>query len=99
MQITIHAMKVFVQVVEQNSFAGAARSLLIDSSGVSRAIAGLEKDLGVLLFRRSTRSLQLTTEGTQFYRDSLQLLQRFTEATQRFRADQAMPYGPLKVGM
>jgi len=59
----------------------------------------LEKDLGVLLFARSTRALKLTAEGARFYRDCTHILQKVTEATQRFCADGAIPYGPLKIGM
>ena len=60
MPITIHAMTVFTRVAEQSSFVSAARSLLIDPTNVSRTITALEKDLGVLLFTRSTRAARLT---------------------------------------
>src|SRR5215469_14704325 len=99
MQDTLQTTKVFVRVVEQNSFAAAARSLLVDPSVVSRAIGSLERELGVPLFRRSTRSLQLTMQGAQFYRDCQQILQRFAEATQRFKCGDTIAYGQLKVGM
>jgi DNA-binding transcriptional LysR family regulator len=97
-QATIHAMNVFVRSVEHNSFVGAARSLLVDPTAVSRAIGALEKTLGVLLFVRSTRSLKLTPEGARFYRDCVQVLQKFAQATQRFHEDQP-PGGTLTIGM
>jgi len=96
---TIQAIMIFVRVVEANSFTGAARSLLIDPAAVSRAIKALETDLGVLLFARSTRILQLTAEGARFHRDCVQILEKYETATQRFRADRAMPHGRLTVGM
>jgi LysR family transcriptional regulator for bpeEF and oprC len=98
MQVTIHAMNVFVRAVEHNSFVGAARSLLVDPTAVSRTISALENELGVLLFVRSTRSLKLTAEGARFHRDCEQILQRFAQATQRFRAD-VPPGGKLTIGM
>ena len=45
------SMNVFVRAVEHNSFVGAARSLLIDPTAVSRTIGALEKELGVLAVR------------------------------------------------
>jgi len=99
MPATIHAMNIFARAVEHNSFVAAARSLLIDPTAVSRTIGALEKDLGVLLFVRSTRNLKLTSEGARFYHDCIHILQKVTEATQRFRADGAMPYGVLRIGM
>ena len=92
-------MNIFVRAVEANSFAAAAQSLLIDPTAVSRAIKGLEIDLGVLLFVRSTRTLRLTTEGARFYRDCVKVLKNFDEATSRVRAGKMIPRGRLTVGM
>jgi DNA-binding transcriptional LysR family regulator len=99
MHPSIRVINIFATVVEKQSFANAARTLLIDPTVVSRAIKTLEEDLGVMLFRRSTRALTLTDEGAQFYRDCTEILQKLTEATERFRIDREMPHGRLKVGM
>ena len=99
MPATIRAMALFVRAVEHNSFVTAARSLLVDPTVVSRTISALEKDLGVLLFVRSTRNLKLTAEGMRFYQDCVQVLQKFNEATRRFWADRSLPQGLLRVGM
>jgi DNA-binding transcriptional LysR family regulator len=98
MRPSIRAIEIFVRVVESGSFVAAARSLLIDPAAVSRAIKGLEEELGISLFARSTRALKLTTEGTRFYRDSAQMLKNFEQTIHRFRADTTLQ-GQLKVGM
>ncbi len=85
----IRAIEIFVRVVEGGSFVAAARSLLIDPAAVSRAIAGLEESMGILLFTRSTRVLKLTAEGTRFYRDAAQMLSRFEETIGKFQVDTA----------
>jgi len=95
----LQAMNIFVRVVETKSFVNAARALLIDPSVISRAIKGLETDLGALLFSRSTRALKLTDEGGRFYRDCVQNLQKLEESMRQFRADSETPQGLLKVGM
>ena len=69
MRLNIRVIEIFVRVVESGSLVGAARSLLIDPAAVSRAIKGLEEILGVLLFTRTTRALELTTEGARLHRD------------------------------
>src|SRR5262249_61758525 len=89
MHTSIRAIEIFVRAVESGSFAAAARSLLIDPAAVSRAIKGLEENLGVLLFARSTRALKLTTEGARFYRDGAQMLRKFDDTINRFRTDTA----------
>src|SRR5262245_45426704 len=98
MRISIRVIEIFVRVVERGSFVAAARSLLIDPAAVSRAIGGLEEDLGILLFTRSTRVLKLTTEGKRFYRDRAAMLRQFEETIRRFEADTAL-HRELKVGM
>jgi LysR family transcriptional regulator, regulator for bpeEF and oprC len=99
MRLTLHAIKVFVRAVEANSFVGAARSLLIDPTAVSRAIKALEAELGVLLFARSTRALKLTNDGARFYRDCVEILEKLARAASQFRADGAQPHGRLRIGM
>ncbi|MCV7419542.1 LysR family transcriptional regulator [Mycobacterium yunnanensis] len=54
---------VFVAVAECGSFVGAARQLGMPQSSVSRRVAALEKQVGAVLLRRTTRSLSLTSEG------------------------------------
>ena len=74
MPTNMRAIEIFVRIVESGSFVAAARSLLIDPAAVSRAIKGLEDNLGISLFARSTRVLKLTTEGARVYRDGSQML-------------------------
>src|SRR5262245_7013374 len=98
MRPSIRAIEIFVRAVESGSFVAAARSLLIDPAAVSRAVKGLEEDLAISLFARSTRVLKLTTEGTRFYRDAAQMLRNFEQTIHKFRANMAL-HGQLKVGM
>jgi DNA-binding transcriptional LysR family regulator len=98
MRTSIRAIEIFVRVAESGSFIAAARSLLIDPAAISRVIKGLEENLGISLFTRSTRVLKLTTEGARFYRDGAQLLRKFEETILKFRADTALQ-GQIKVGM
>lgn len=60
-------MQVFVRAAEDGSFSAAARNLGLTPSAVSKLIARTEDRLGVLLFRRSHRTVQLTQEGESFY--------------------------------
>ena len=58
-------LQVFAQVVEQRSFAAAARLLGLTTSAVSRSVGRLEAQLGVKLLLRTTRSLSLTEVGAE----------------------------------
>ncbi len=93
------AMQSFVRVVEQASFSRAAEVLDVQTSAVSRAITALEKDLGVDLFNRTTRSLHLTEPGTTFYRHALTVLREVEEARNAVSALKDHPRGLLRLAL
>jgi DNA-binding transcriptional LysR family regulator len=72
-------MKSFVAVVKVQSFAAAARSLGISRALVSRHIADLERQLGIRLVNRTTRSISLTEAGTRYYDFSKRVLDDIAE--------------------
>src|SRR3954469_20891385 len=59
-------LRAFVTVGELQSFAGAAKALHLSQPALSRRISHLEEQLGVRLFDRTTRSVQLTLLGRRF---------------------------------
>lgn len=69
----IRMMQIFTRVVEAQSFAGAAKGLSLPRSTVSRAIQDLESLLNVRLLQRTTRTLQVTPNGSLYY-DHCQLI-------------------------
>jgi len=89
-------MEVFVQVVERGGFSAAARMLLMTPSAVSKLVARLEARLGTHLVHRSTRKLQLTAEGQQFYERCVRVLADIDEA-ERSASAKAMPRGRVTI--
>src|SRR5713101_5979641 len=72
-------IELLVRAAEAGSFAKAARSLQVDPSAVSHAIAELEKELRTTLFYRTTRQLRLTEDGDEIYRRGCNLLRELGE--------------------
>jgi len=62
----IHDLQAFVAVAERASFRQAATDLFLSQSALSRRIEKLEEGLGVKLFERTTRRVQLTNVGQTF---------------------------------
>ena len=89
-------MEVFTRVVEQGGFSAAARALSMTPSAVSKLVARLEARLGLRLFNRSTRQLQLTAEGRVFYDRSVRVLADLADA-ERGAAANDTPRGRLSV--
>lgn len=62
----LHDLQAFVAVAERASFRQAATDLFLSQSALSRRIEKLEEGLGVKLFERTTRRVQLTNVGQTF---------------------------------
>src|ERR1700678_4271998 len=60
-------LAMLAKVVDLNGFSAAARALGVPKAAVSRAVADLEKSLGVRLLERTTRRLSLTPAGRLLY--------------------------------
>ena len=80
MQHELSAISIFVTVVEAGSFVRAAEQLHLTRSAISKNIARLEDQLGVALFKRTTRSLSMTDEGALFYEHSRRALSEIQNA-------------------
>ena len=65
----------FLTLARTLNFPAASRKLYITQQAVSSNISALEKEMGVLLFTRSSRSVALTAEGVR----CLEMFQQMTE--------------------
>jgi DNA-binding transcriptional LysR family regulator len=61
--VELRQLATFVAVAEEGSFTRAADRMHVVQSAVSAGVRKLEKDLGVMLFDRSTHSVKLTDAG------------------------------------
>lgn len=95
----ISRVGVFIAVVKAGSFAGAASSLGITSSAVSKQIQNLEQDLRVKLLNRTTRNVSPTEEGTLYYDRATRALEELKEAEDEINEMKSRPRGPLKVSL
>lgn len=66
--IDLNQIMIFVKVVESGSLTKAAHLLNQPKSRISRRLAALEKTLGTQLIYRTTRQMQLTETGRDYYR-------------------------------
>lgn len=86
--LDLNTLPLFAVLVEAGSFTGAAERLGCNKSKVSLAIKRLEAHLGVALFTRTTRQVQLTQAGEQFYQGLAPLLGQLHELVGQVEADQ-----------
>jgi len=90
-------MKSFVAVVKAESFSGAARSLGVSASLISRHISDLEQQLGVRLVNRTARAVSLTEQGERYFRFSERMLAELEDEEAAIRGLQDRAEGSLAV--
>ena len=88
----------FLAVCEYLNFAQAAEVLHVTHPAVSQQIKSLEKELGVRLFERTTRSVSLTEEGMAFFPDAQQIVAISERASKRFVGGLDKPIETLSIG-
>lgn len=92
-------LPVFLAVAEHRSFTAAARSLRMSTSAVSQAVLKLEKELGVVLLVRTTRSVSMTDAGTRLVAEAAPGLRAVSEALASARTNRDVPTGTLRLNV
>ncbi len=93
----LDALRAFIAVADQASFAAAARGLRWSPAAVTRAVAMVEAELGVTLFHRTTRVVRLTEPGALYAEQCRRILTELEAARSQVRGEDASPRGTLSV--
>ncbi len=83
---SLNGLRAFEAAARYLSFTRAAESLHVSQAAVSHQIKGLEAQLGVALFRRLTRALELTSAGRRLYPRVQQAFDLMEEGVRDVRA-------------
>ena len=88
----------FLAVAETLNFARAAEQLHVTQPAVTQQIHTLERELGVQLFHRTTRTVRITEEGLAFLPDARQMVGLANRAVKRFASPDRQAVRTLSLG-
>jgi len=91
------AIRAFVAVGDVGGFRTAATALGMTSAAVSKAVSRLERQVGVALFARTTRSVRLTSAGESFHARCRAILADLDHAGHEAAQASASPHGRLVI--
>ena len=91
-------LEYFAAVAEAGSISGASRALHVAQPPISRQLALLEDELGVCLFLRTNKGIELTEAGRRLAQHSRQMFQSLRAMADSVRDVDAGIQGELKVG-
>tara|TARA_B100000378_G_scaffold248359_2_gene221064 strand:+ start:401 stop:1297 length:897 start_codon:yes stop_codon:yes gene_type:complete len=86
-----------LSIARLGSFRAAALELGLSTTALSNAIGKLERQLGVRLFNRTTRSVSLTDAGRNFVTEVGPAVKDIHAAMESARSQQATPSGTLRI--
>jgi len=95
--IEIGDIEAFIELTETNSFAKAAINLSLSQPALSRRIQKLEQELGTKLFDRTTRKVQLSYSGRNFYERARGIIDAIKTATKTLNEKYNFP-SIIKIG-
>lgn len=94
----LRQLKYFVTLAEELHFRKAAEKLFIVQPALSRQIKQLEEELGITLFKRTKRTVQLTESGKFLYQETQDIFSRLNQLKSKVREIENGTTGKIRVG-
>lgn len=95
----LRQLRYFVAVADAAHFTRAAAELHVAQPALSQQIRALERELGVDLFERTTRSVRLTAAGASLLPHARRAMAAVEDGRQELVEQSAQPSGPVRLGV
>lgn len=98
MEQNLSQYKIFYEVARAGNISKAAKELFISQPAISKSISKLEDSLGVSLFTRNSRGVQLTGEGELLFRHTQTAFEALGEGERELKRIQEFNLGHIRIG-
>jgi DNA-binding transcriptional LysR family regulator len=99
MEQNLSQYKIFYEVAKTGNISKAAKELFISQPAISKSISKLEGSLGVSLFTRNSRGVQLTDEGKLLYNHTKAAFEALAQGEQELKRIKDFHIGHLRIGV
>ena len=99
MEQNLSLYRIFYEVAQTGNISRAAKNLYISQPAISKAISKLEDSLGLSLFTRSSRGVQLTSEGEILFEHTREAFDALDRGEQELKRIQEFDIGHLRIGV
>ena len=99
MSVKLDLYKIFCEVAKCKSFSSAAKSLYMTQPAVSQAIMQLEEELGLRLFTRTPRGVNLTNEGQLLFEYANSAINLLNVGEKKLMETKNLIVGELRIGV
>lgn len=96
--IDIIQIRYFVEVANELNFTNASKKLFVSQAAVSKKIASLEDELGVILLERNKRTVKLTSVGQIFFKDAVEVLNKIEDMVRKMENISSNYKNTLRLG-
>lgn len=95
----LHQLQYIVKVSQLNSFSLAAKELFVTQPTLSQQIINLEKELGVKLFERQSKSIVVTPAGKEFVKYAKHILREVDTLVEHMKEFTTLERGSIRIGI
>lgn len=96
--MNLDKLKAFIVVAEELNFTKSAERLAMSQPPLTRLIAGLEKELGVALFERTTRQVRLTPAGVLLLKEAREITGALSRIESEVKQTAKLKKGAVRIG-
>lgn len=87
--MTLQQLKYVIAIAECGSITSAAQRLHVAQPSLSKAVAELEREMGIVIFHRTNRGVALSTDGSKFLSYARQVVEQSDLLEQRYKRSSA----------
>lgn len=95
----IRHLQYFMEVARYRSFTKAAESLYITQPTISKTIKNIEEELGIILFDRSNKKIELTDAGKIMFEQGQHIVNSFQNLSSELHDLQNLKKGHIRIGL